>query len=232
MRGLAWLWLAALRDAPAQPRDCLVLSAVTGSTLAARPCTPAAPFIGRPASLRVQRHARRQPAVAARSCVPPCKAAGRVPAQCASRRAARRAERSRSSAFLSGFVVGGVVFGALGFLFAPQVLAARCRLRCRCQCTRLRWRLNALTLRRSRRPCCQRTSGSSCLGSSKRRRRTLRRPGRRALAGLASSALVRMGGAGGCGPLRGSHCVGASAPAQRPAPTLRACRTWQTRSPP
>ena len=32
-----------------------------------------------------------------------------------------RAERSRSSAFLSGFVMGGVVFGALGFLFAPQV---------------------------------------------------------------------------------------------------------------
>ena len=64
-----------------------------------------------------------------------------------------RAERSRSSAFLSGFVVGGVVFGALGFLFAPQAqadsgaAAALSVLRP----TRL--------LCRSRQRCCQKTSG-------------------------------------------------------------------------
>jgi hypothetical protein len=35
---------------------------------------------------------------------------------------AARAERGSSSdGFLAGFVVGGVVFGALGFLFAPQL---------------------------------------------------------------------------------------------------------------
>ena len=33
----------------------------------------------------------------------------------------RRAERSSDSNFLAGFVVGGVVFGALGFLLAPQI---------------------------------------------------------------------------------------------------------------
>ena len=32
-----------------------------------------------------------------------------------------RAERSSGGGFLTGFVVGGAVFGALGFLFAPQV---------------------------------------------------------------------------------------------------------------
>ena len=32
-----------------------------------------------------------------------------------------RAESSRGGGFASGFVVGGVVFGTLGFLFAPQV---------------------------------------------------------------------------------------------------------------
>lgn len=33
-----------------------------------------------------------------------------------------RAESSRGGGFASGFVVGGVVFGTLGFLFAPQVI--------------------------------------------------------------------------------------------------------------
>lgn len=33
-----------------------------------------------------------------------------------------RAESSRGGGFASGFVVGGVVFGTLGFLFAPQVV--------------------------------------------------------------------------------------------------------------
>jgi hypothetical protein len=35
----------------------------------------------------------------------------------------RRAERSSDGGFTAGFVMGGVVFGALGFLFAPQVRA-------------------------------------------------------------------------------------------------------------
>ena len=45
-----------------------------------------------------------------------------TPASCAD---ARRAERNGSSGgFLTGFVVGGAIFGALGFLFAPQISAA------------------------------------------------------------------------------------------------------------
>ncbi|KAL3148619.1 hypothetical protein ABBQ38_014045 [Trebouxia sp. C0009 RCD-2024] len=45
------------------------------------------------------------------------------------RSAARRpqqvkAESSRGGGFASGFVVGGVVFGTLGFLFAPQISRA------------------------------------------------------------------------------------------------------------
>jgi len=35
-----------------------------------------------------------------------------------------RAEGGKSSSFVSGFILGGVVFGALGFLFAPQISAA------------------------------------------------------------------------------------------------------------
>lgn len=36
-----------------------------------------------------------------------------------------RAERNGSgSGFVTGFVVGGAIFGALGFLFAPQISAA------------------------------------------------------------------------------------------------------------
>lgn len=35
-----------------------------------------------------------------------------------------RAESRNSDGFLTGFVVGGVVFGALGFLFAPQISKA------------------------------------------------------------------------------------------------------------
>ncbi|KAI8475517.1 MAG: hypothetical protein J3K34DRAFT_464813 [Monoraphidium minutum] len=35
-----------------------------------------------------------------------------------------RAERGSDSSFLSGFVMGGVVFGTLGFLFAPQISRA------------------------------------------------------------------------------------------------------------
>ncbi|KAL3137299.1 hypothetical protein ABBQ32_006839 [Trebouxia sp. C0010 RCD-2024] len=35
-----------------------------------------------------------------------------------------RAESSRGGGFASGFVVGGVVFGTLGFLFAPQISRA------------------------------------------------------------------------------------------------------------
>jgi len=34
---------------------------------------------------------------------------------------ARADSRGSDSSFLAGFVVGGVVFGALGFLFAPQI---------------------------------------------------------------------------------------------------------------
>lgn len=38
---------------------------------------------------------------------------------------ARRAERNgNGGGFLTGFVVGGAIFGALGFLFAPQISAA------------------------------------------------------------------------------------------------------------
>ena len=37
----------------------------------------------------------------------------------------RRAERNGSGGgFLTGFVVGGAIFGALGFIFAPQISAA------------------------------------------------------------------------------------------------------------
>ena len=36
-----------------------------------------------------------------------------------------RAQRERDgSGFVTGFVVGGAIFGALGFLFAPQISAA------------------------------------------------------------------------------------------------------------
>ena len=35
-----------------------------------------------------------------------------------------RAERDSSGGFVAGFVVGGAIFGALGFLFAPQISAA------------------------------------------------------------------------------------------------------------
>eukprot|EP00887_Chlorella_sp_A99_P002801 scaffold6.g2801.t1 len=34
------------------------------------------------------------------------------------------ADRSSSGGFLSGFVVGGVIFGVLGFVFAPQISKA------------------------------------------------------------------------------------------------------------
>ncbi|WIA39534.1 hypothetical protein OEZ86_005623 [Tetradesmus obliquus] len=44
----------------------------------------------------------------------PCRASRR-------RTVAARAERGSDSNFLAGFVVGGVVFGALGFLLAPQI---------------------------------------------------------------------------------------------------------------
>mmetsp|Transcript_16459 Transcript_16459/g.35579 ORF Transcript_16459/g.35579 Transcript_16459/m.35579 type:complete len:146 (-) Transcript_16459:698-1135(-) len=37
---------------------------------------------------------------------------------------ARAEGRSNGDSFLAGFVVGGVVFGALGFLFAPQLSKA------------------------------------------------------------------------------------------------------------
>lgn len=42
-----------------------------------------------------------------------------------------RADSSRGGGFASGFVVGGVVFGTLGFLFAPQVSS---NLKSRCHC--------------------------------------------------------------------------------------------------
>ena len=35
-----------------------------------------------------------------------------------------RAERDNGGGFMTGFVVGGAIFGALGFLFAPQISAA------------------------------------------------------------------------------------------------------------
>lgn len=35
-----------------------------------------------------------------------------------------RAERDNGGGFVTGFVVGGAIFGALGFLFAPQISAA------------------------------------------------------------------------------------------------------------
>lgn len=35
-----------------------------------------------------------------------------------------RAERDNGGGFVAGFVVGGALFGALGFLFAPQISAA------------------------------------------------------------------------------------------------------------
>ena len=35
-----------------------------------------------------------------------------------------RAERDNGGSFVTGFVVGGAIFGALGFLFAPQISAA------------------------------------------------------------------------------------------------------------
>lgn len=35
-----------------------------------------------------------------------------------------RAERDRGSGFATGFVLGGAIFGALGFIFAPQISAA------------------------------------------------------------------------------------------------------------
>ena len=38
---------------------------------------------------------------------------------------AHRAERNgNGGGFVTGFVVGGAIFGALGFLFAPQISAA------------------------------------------------------------------------------------------------------------
>ncbi|GBF94730.1 hypothetical protein Rsub_07613 [Raphidocelis subcapitata] len=44
----------------------------------------------------------------------------RAPRQCA---VVARAERG-SDGFVTGFVMGGIVFGALGFLFAPQISRA------------------------------------------------------------------------------------------------------------
>ncbi|KAK9804064.1 hypothetical protein WJX73_000738 [Symbiochloris irregularis] len=43
---------------------------------------------------------------------------------CRRRNVTVRAERSGGGGFLAGFVVGGTIFGALGFLFAPQISAA------------------------------------------------------------------------------------------------------------
>lgn len=45
-----------------------------------------------------------------------------------------RAESNRGGGFASGFVVGGVVFGTLGFLFAPQVSSKpKSAVRCHCR---------------------------------------------------------------------------------------------------
>ena len=35
-----------------------------------------------------------------------------------------RADRDNGGGFVAGFVVGGAIFGALGFIFAPQISAA------------------------------------------------------------------------------------------------------------
>lgn len=90
-----------------------------------------------------------------------------------------RAERSGGGGFLAGFVVGGTIFGALGFLFAPQVRA------CPKFARNLSGLFNPFALIfslhlgiRYLQPSCQRISDSSCPGFWKKRRKTPRPPNR------------------------------------------------------
>jgi len=63
-------------------------------------------------------------AVVARACSPcACQPLTPCPTWCTPPTPTNRAERSDSS-WMSGFVMGGVVFGTLGFLFAPQISRA------------------------------------------------------------------------------------------------------------
>ena len=90
-----------------------------------------------------------------------------------------RSESSRSDSFATGFILGGVIFGALGFLFAPQVsfFMEGCSSSPSIISFIASPSWSSCIHCRSAKPCWVMTSGSSYPVSS-RRRRTQSKPGR------------------------------------------------------
>ena len=106
-----------------------------------------------------------------------------------------RAEaRSSGGGFFAGFVVGGALFGALGFLFAPQVCLTIMQVRQVLECKlsgQLLFGLSLSALEACRIPdsesccrypqhCCQKISDSSCPDSLRKKRRIPKPPNRHA----------------------------------------------------